>query len=511
MAEKYVGENKNKYKKVIIVLIVIIFILMIISAILGNIYKKSQTPELSYDNLTTLKEVIEYHKSRYISEKPSPEEKYSVDAYLTFRVLPYNENDESNEEYYNNLIEDCAKVLRYSSFRLLDEKNDLTVEVICNGREITSIIINGIEDYFIYMDSQLSMKIFKEIPTTDFSITAEVLQNCVNNNWDPSVYFGERDSIYDNYYIYFDEGIKVKTINNRIYNIVFDKRYKGNVINSAFPGMSLKSIQAVLGEPAFEDEDLKIIGYKGKDLYVFFTESEISVYRITSTNTDDFFDLADRYINKELDFLEFMNELTYMWPDYSDYEYTSTSVFISYPLKGIEIKLDYDDENGIFIFNNVHSSLTKVERYLENTDFVAKLQLDLVFETEKRRIEKDRSLLNLCEEYVENLEDEQKEIIGESLSYGIFADLDNNGLIYAMNFISKFGDSPNRILSDTINSFLWVNNDLFLYSKKGKGIYAYNLQNGVVTRVISGTEDYELKDFENGILKYDDVEVPFQY
>lgn len=509
--QRFKGQNKKNYYKIIVILIILIIILMIVSAVLNRIYRNSQPSNISYDNLTTIKEVIEYYKSKYISETQSKDEEYSLDVYLEFKYLPYNEDNTSNEEYYNNLLEDCAKVINYKSFKMNDEKNNLLVEIICDGKKIKTIKINGIEDYFIYMDSQLSMKEYKEIKITDFAITSEILKNCIDNNWNSDIYFGERDSIFENYYIYFDEGIKVRTINNKIYNIVFDKKYKGDVINNNFPGKDLDSVEINLGEATFKDEGKKIIGYKGKDLYVFFTESEISVYRVSQYETDDFFDLADRYINKDLDFLDFMNELTYLWPDYSYYEYSTNYVFISYPLKGVEIKLNYEDTNGILIYNNINTSLSRVNNYLENTDFVAKLQLDLVFETEKRRVENDRKQINLCEEYINSLEENEKNIIGDSFNYGIYPEKDNNGYIYEMKFISKSEDRPNRELSDSINYFLWLNNSMFIYSKPKKGIYLFNLDDGFVRRIITGDEEYELKGFENGILKYDNTEMEFQY
>lgn len=507
---KYIESNKEKYKKRLIILPIIIFILVITSLILGKIYDNTKIKELSYDNLTTIKEVIEYYESKYISEEKSKEKGYYLDVYLKFKVLPYNENDESNEQYYTKLLNDCAKVENYRSFRLLDKENNLTVEVICDGNKIVSIIINGIEDYFIYMDSQISMKKFREIPITEFSIQSEILQNCINNNWNPdNIYFGERDSIFEEYYIFFDEGIKTRTINKKIYNIVFDKKCRQDIVNNIFPGMDFSNIKAKLGEPTFSDENLNIIGYKGKDIYVFFSENEISIYRVSQYDTNDFFDLADRYISEELDFLEFMNQLTYLWPDYSDYKYDSKSVFISYPLKGIEIKINYDKLNGIFIFNNIKSPLNKVERYLENTDFVARLQLDLVFEAEKRRVENNKNLLKLCEEYKNNLNEETQNIIGNSLNYEIYPELDDYGLIYTIKFISKFGEQPNRELSDSISSYLWINNNTFIYSKQKKGIYSYNLENGIVTRILSGTDDYKLKGYKDGILKYDNTEIIF--
>lgn len=505
-------QNIEINKKIVIVLIAIIFIVLVSLLLFKNFLESNQTPELIYDNLTTIKQVIEYHGSKYISEEESNDNNYSLDVYLEFKVKPYEDDNTSNEEYYNELLEDSVKVLYYKNFRMIDEKNDITVEVICKNGKIDSIIINGIEDYFIYMDSQISMREYKEISKTEITVQSEVLQNCINNSWNTGVYFGERDSIFDEYYIYFDEGLEVRTIDNMIYNVIFTNKYQGNVVNNTYPGMQLENVEDLMGEPTFKDEDLGILGYKGENIYVFFTETEISIYRVTTADTDDFFDLADRYLDEELDFLEFMNELTYLWPDYSEYTYDSESVFIAYPLKGVEIKLNYgDDLNGIYIYNNIKTNLSRVENYFDNTDFVARLQIDSVFEAEKRRVSKNQSLLKLCNEYKESLNEEKRNIIGENSNYDIYPELDNNGLIYEMKFISKFDNTPNRELSDTINSYLWLDNNNFLYSKKGKGMYVYNLETGTVRRILTGTEDYELKGFENGILKYDDTEIEFQY
>ena len=507
---QYKDQSKKNYNIILIVLFVMIFILLCLCLLLSKVQKNVEIPELSYDNLKTVKDVVEYYKSKYISEKQSLDENYSLDISVEFSVLPYDEKDNSNEKYYNDLLGDVAKVIRYSNFKMIDKKNDITIKVICQNGKIASIIINDIEDYFIYMDSQISMKQYVEIPKKDFLITSGVLWESINNNWN-SANFGTRESIFDEYYIYFDEGIKVRTINNKIYNIVFDNKYVGNVIESLFPGVDLKTVEDVLGKPSFEDEELKILGYKGEEIYVFFSENEISVYRNTDTDADDFFKLADDFINEKKDLLDFMNELTYIWPDYSEYDYTSSSVFISYPLKGIEIKINYDDTNGILVYNNIKSNLSKVSRYLENTNFVARLQLDSIFETEKRIIKNTISLKAKCKEYRETLDSDTLELIGESIRYDIYPDLDNAGNIYSMKFISTVNGNPNRELNDSIDSYLWINNDTFLYSKKGKGIYSYDLENGVVTRFEEGTEDYDFKSFKNGILKYDDKQIMLQY
>lgn len=509
---KYKDYNEKNYKKILIVLFVMIFILMLIAGILEKIQKDNEAKtEIGYEQISTIKEIIEYHKSKYISENESTDTKFKLDVYVEFGKLLYDENNKSNETYYNELLKDCAKILRYKSFKLIDNKNDIIIKVICNGEKITSIIINDIEDYFIYTDSQLSLKQYKEIESIDISVESEILQNCINSDWNKDIYFGERDSIFDNYYIFFDEGIKVRFIDGKIYNIVFTKQYGKNVVNNCFPGIDFDYIKTTLGEPSFKNEEETLIGYKGKQFYTFFTENEISIYRNTEVDSDDFFDLSDKFLSDEMDLLEFMNELTYVWPDYGTYEYASDYVYISYPLKGIEIAINYGDINGILVYNNNKSSLSKIARYLENTNFVGRLQTDLVFKSEEERIIKDSDWINKCKEFENSLSEEEMKSIGESLKYAIYPEFDNNGYIYKIKFISKFGKQPNRELNDGLKSYLWLTDDYFLFSKEGIGIYFYNLNTGRVQKILEGKDEYKLKEYRNGILKYDDKEIQLQF
>ncbi len=151
---KIKNHNKQNYKKILIVLFVVIFTLLCLSLCLSMMQKKLEEPELSYDNIKTVKQVVEYYKATYISEEESKEEGYFLDVNLKFTILPYDENDNSNEKYYNDFIQDLAKVIKYKSFKMIDNENDITIKVICEKGKIVSIIINDIEDYFIYMDSR---------------------------------------------------------------------------------------------------------------------------------------------------------------------------------------------------------------------------------------------------------------------------------------------------------------------------------------------------------------------
>ena len=511
----YKDQKKKNYKGFKVVFFVLIFILLFMIFVLEVLQENvdEENKEIVYEEMSTIKDVIEYHKSIYISEKLSEEKNVYLEVKVIFSKPLYKNERESNEIYFNELIKDCAKILYYKNFKLIDEKNNINIKVMCSGGEITSVIINGIEDYFIYSDSQISIQQFKEIAKTSLTIESEELINCINNNWVKDTYFGERDSIFDEYYIFFEEGIKVRIIDEKVYNIVFTEQYNKSVVNNCFPGVDLKYVSATLGKPTFYDEENSIMGYKGEEIYVFFTENEISVYRNSTVDTDEFFKLADSFVSNEQDLLEFMNNLTYLWPDYTTYEYGDDYLYISYPSKGIEIAINYGDISGILVYNNVSSSLSKISRYLKDTRFVAKLQIDLMFKTEISRVEKDLSWFGLAKEYEESLSKEQKNIIGESLRYYTYPIIDNNGNIYKMKFISQSGNEPNREINDGITSYLWGTSEYFIFSKKGSGIYFYNLNTGRVQRIITGkpTEEFNLKGYKEGILEYDNEKIRLQF
>lgn len=499
--------KKRKIFILMILLIFIVILLVILSVVLNN--KKSEEEAeftLSYNELKTVEDVIKYYKCKFISLDLSKDKNYNFDVKLEFCKLLY-ENDISNETFYMNVIKDVARISDYVNFRLLDEKNDIKIEVICDSGKIYNIIINGIEDYFIYMDSQISLKAYKEIPVTNFNIEAPILIEAMSNQWIKDINLGTRDSIYNKYNIYFDEGISVRIINSKINNMIFTDKYVGTVINGITPGMAFSNIKSILGNPTFEDKELEIIGYKGEHFYIFFNRNEISVYRTIETDADEFFRLVDEFLNDEIDFLEMMNKLTYMWPDYSEYNYTSEKVFISYPQKGVDIKINYDNTTGIIIYNNFDKNITRIKTYMENTEFIGKLQVDNVFEAEKKRIRENLEEKEIIEEY-------KKENVLPgyvSVVYDCYPILEDDTYITKVKFIAKDNIRPNRELNDTIDSYLWINDTTFMFSKTKVGIYLYDLNTGIVTQILSGEENFEIESYQNGVLKYDEKELQMQF
>lgn len=495
----------------IVAILILILIFLIISLLMINKDKNRYNVDVS-TGYTSIEQVVESNDCKYIKDFVKENDEYPINIELEFKYDLYND-EESNETFYTKIIDEIVKFVGYTNVRMLDEEKDITIEVSCKNGKIDIIKINGIEDYFIYMDSQISVSKYEEIKTSNIEPTSDVLRNLIDINWDSSINCGSRESIFNNYYIFFDEGIEYRKIGSKIYNVIFTKNYHGEVVSNVFPGESNTSVKLKLGEPAFENKDLDIIGYKCANFYVFFTGNEISIYRNVKTDYSDFWKLVEKFVdeNSSMSFKEFMNELTYIWPDYSDYTYDSNYMFISYPIKGVDVKLNDNGESGIVVYNNISENLNKVKKYLENSELLSKLQLDNVFEAEKRRIEKYNNLKDKCNEFEKSSEENDELHYVKSSLYDFYIEYDERGFAVTTYFISKTGNEINRELNEPINSYLWINDNYFVYSIKGKGIYSYDVINGNKQVLTEGSDNYLIRKFEDNIIYYDNTEISIYF
>lgn len=510
---KYENQSAERKKKKIFVLIVIMFMFLIILLVLLSlqINKTERENAVSNGNFSSVRDVLEYYGCQYIKQKNSSEEGLSQDIYTTFKYDLYD-NEKSNEKFYDNVIKDIAKILNYTSFKLIDENKEdkIEIKVICDGSKIQTIYINEIEDYFIYMDSKISLGKYTELKTTEISIQSPELINCIQNNWNTDVNFGTRESIFQDYYIFFDEGISIRKINGKIYNVIFTDKYQNQVVNGFTVGEKSDIIIDRMGIPTFESDNGSIIGYKSDDIYVFFEDNQISIYRnIKEDGFDEFFELVNEFLDEKYSLLEFMNELTYLWPDYEEYYYTTDKVFLSYPNKGIDIKINYDNTDGIILYNNIGVSQDIVNKYLEHTEMVAQLQVDNIYNAELRRFDSQRDLETKCKKYQEVYEKDDDKNRGEIYNY--YADVDSNNNISAMYFVTQNPELINCELIENIDTYVWLNEYCFIYSKQEKGIYYYDLREQAKGVIITGDEQFKIKSYKNGILKYDEKELQVQY
>lgn len=189
--------------------------------------------------------------------------------------------------------------------------------------------------------------------------------------------------------------MQIRTIYKKVFNIIFTSDYNKEVVNNIKTGTDLKEIIRILGTPTFGEENLGLIGYKGEKIYVFFTESKISVYRVEDQyeKLDEFIILIEKF-EREKNVKEFVNGITDIWPDYDQYDWDKNYVHLQYTLKGIKIEFNISSNQGITYSSNftgkirenltvqdIQNNIEKLPKYtfFDSEDSVYKLELERYF------------------------------------------------------------------------------------------------------------------------------------
>lgn len=363
-----------KKKKILIILIVLLVVLVSI-LLLRSLLEKKQEENKTYstiEDFKTPKDVVNYLGGEFIKQEESKAEGFEADIYIKFKVDLYTDKT-SNEEYYNKMMDMISYSLNYNSFRLIDDSREMLIAVICdskNGR-IKRKYINGDSNYFGNAESQKNLQQMRETKTTALEIQSKELIELLNNNWKASsVKFGEKTGTFNKYDIYEQEGIQVRNVYKKVFNIVFKENYKNPVINGITTNMTEEQIKQILGEPTIKSEDMQIFGYKGNDIYVFFSQNRISIYRVEYYDTLEFEEIVKKYI-EDKDVKKFVSSITDIWPDYDEYEYGSEYINLEYSLKGIKIQFNVTKNHGVIIYNNCDKAIFREidDKELKNNVF----------------------------------------------------------------------------------------------------------------------------------------------
>ena len=487
---------KNKKKILIISVIVILILILIIAAWIANLEKanKNVTNQTEYESI---EQILNKYGCKYVKETKSKDSNYSKDIYVEFKYNTF-ENNNSNKRFYENIISTIALFLN-DSYRLIDDQKELLVEVQkqinSTGAIYYTYMINGDKNYFSNKESSISLENYKEDNLTKIVVNSNIINSLISNKWKSNINFGTKESNFDKYEIYFDEGIEVRKISEKIFNIVFTKNHTEEIVSGIKVGTSFDEIIRKLGQPTFGNKDGNLIGYRNEEIYVFFSEGEISIYRYEKVKTEKFEELLGKYLEKQIELKEFMNELTYLWPDYSLYAYDSNYINIRYPLQGLEILMTSDDSKGIQIYGN-YSNVFGMEKYIKDNKITGKTEENLVYIDETGRIDTKAQLLYICE-----MASGMNTIQNISELYGYYNE--NNRI----NFVSKDGTRPNISIGDTMNSGFWYTDTKFIYSVKNEGIFLYDLETNEKVILEQGNEEYTFENYENNILTYDEGKI----
>lgn len=495
-------KDKKKFKRAVIATIVILLIFILVILII-----KSNKKYDDIGDFKDVKEVLEYLGCDYIRTGSTKDENYDKNVFVKFNRDLY-ENEESNERFFNNLVEMVTVVNKYKSIMLTDEEREIVIKILCDesNNQLETYYINDIENYFDKQDSINSMNNILDEKITNLTVNSDILQKSIKAKWITNdIDFGSKDSEFDGYEIYADEGIKIKKVSNKVFNIVFEKDYESDVVNNIKVGTDIEEVKNQLGDPTYKSETEDIIGYKNEDFYIFFTENQISVYRNDTSYNENFYKLVERFADEEIEFQEFINELTTLWTEYDEYSNTEQYYKLTYSLKGVSVEVTTENKDGIHIYSN-YTGLQKGEdwqKFIE-TDRV-KLHADenLVYETEFKRVNGEKSLSYVCQDYMSKME--QGKPKSNLFYYNVVRDDEDK--ITKVMFLSVDGTNLNSELNESINSYIWYNDTIFLYGKPQDGIYAYDAVNRQSRKILSGTDNFEIKGIEENRLMYDDKSV----
>lgn len=496
--------KKIANKKTIIIVLCVLIVVLSLCLLKGYTTKKQEETIKQYTNIKdfkTVEEVLIYKDCKYIRQVNSKTEGYEIDIYTEFKYDLFT-GKESNKVFFDNLIGMVANVLNNRNFILIDNSKNIVIQVSCNKEEktIDRVIINGEINYFEKQETKNSINNYKAIQTTNVTINSLELKKVIDGNWQTSkINLGTQESIFNKYDIYFDEGIEIRSVYKKIFNLVFTANYKNNVINEIKVGTNFETIKKSLGEPAFETT--KLLGYKTKEFYIFFLENEISIYRVEQYNTEQFGEWIKSFDESAI--RKSVSNLTDIWPDYDKYENNENYIEIVYSLKGVKVQFNVTSEQGVVIYNNYTGKiLDKTIFELKETELpeivYMKLDEDLVYKSEIERIATKEHYSYVYSLELQEMENKENKI---SKNYIYVISLDS------AKFISKDGKNANSELNESIDTYLWLNDDIFAFSVSGKGIYLYNVANRKKIKVIEGKEKFEIKEYKNNILKYDEEQI----
>ena len=484
---------------------VLIFILFIIIGIISILGASSS----SNNNVSTktIEQIIRDFGGEYIAEVAvEDDDQYPEQHLVKFNKPLIDVDGNTNREAYENLFKEVAIAVGYRNTELVDEDGGIKINIICSRGEITSVLINGIEDYFTVIEEQLKMKNYSEIKITDFEIQAVELLNLIRNNW--STDYGEEESEFQRFKEYSSRGFKVKYLNSDFYNIIFTTNYDDYVVNNIKPSDSIDRAKSILGTPTFKNENESMIGYKGKDFYIFFSEGEISVYR--NYRTDDytkFMKLVEDFNNGDFPINTVFSKITEIWPEYNEYIYTEDGFYISFPMRGVAIKWNYDKLKHFIIYNNSNLNNNQIAKLSEYQNVLMQRAIDAYELAETERVAEKDGLDKEFKSFIDTYGSEENYLINPF--YDLYVKKDLNNYISALYAVSKDKSKPDRQLINGVRSFAWYNDTILLYGIPESGIYYYDLSRDVRGSLITGdvNAEYKIKNCINGILHYDNEEV----
>ncbi len=500
MKQQYNNKKKNNKNKVIV--LIVIFLILVLIGLYAYTKKKMENKK-NIDDFINVEELVEYFGCTYIKKEKSTEANYTDDIYIKFKIAPISDIGTSNQDFYEEVISAIQTKNGDKNIRIIDESNEIIIRIIYNSdTSSTTYIINDDTNYFKTMLLKYqSSKTLKQTSIND-TISNE-LQSIINVNWiRRNAQLGSIDNSVKNYDIYYDEGYKIKTIGTKIFNIIFTKKYKNQIIGGIKTGMDNTDIENLLGVPNFKESSLNLIGYKTDKFYIFFIDGEISIYRNDTLNEEKNNNFANLFNTLETsgDYSTFIDKLTDLYSDYDEIYRDTNYTYIKYSNLGFEVKFGVAKGNGLILYSNYKGKVTDtitiddIEKNNIPTNVSTQLDKDLIEKTEERRVTQD----------IENRKPNVGNFLLKTNSYVVLCDENNNIDFYS---IGKDNIDSELNLSDFTGIYSF-NDNIFIYGIANGGIYIYDAISLKSAKIIAGTnEEFKITKVENNTVYYDNTSI----
>lgn len=316
---------------------------------------------------------------------------------------------------------------------------------------------------------------------------------------------GEPDSYFNRYSIWFEEGVSISrkelepednnskwysTISGDANNVLFDSKYRQNIIEDITMQSKKDDVIAALGEPCFIDDSLAIFGYITEDLYLFFVGADelqnISIYR-RETEFDksvirSLVEIAERGTYSEQTAQEMTAVLDREWPTGYNSKYDGGNKFVAfegrygkigrtYYARGITLTFDYHSD-GMPILNIYANSNINTEE-IQDSPLIKIHKKDLMFVQEQHRLLQNKKL----EEDIK-----EKGVLSPDKMWCILQNYDGiNYWLPGLFVISTKGDRPNVEFYTnppiSPDEYQWIDNRYFVYTEMYNGVFVYDREN----------------------------------
>ncbi len=210
-----------------------------------------------------------------------------------------------------------------------------------------------------------------------------------NNSWDRMNSNFSDYQTDENGNLYFTEGYTIYCNKRSVTKVVFDETYTGETVGRIKVGTDLKDIQKTLGTPTFKLKDC--IGYKTREVYVFYKKDEISVYPNMKISNQKFEELLNSYFEKTYgkDRTYFLVDIRNNFDDFEiEMDEENDIVTIKSLKRQVIAELGSLGDIEVEFYNGYQVALDSTQEHIDSNDYRTN-EKDLINITESERIKEE--------------------------------------------------------------------------------------------------------------------------